>query len=124
MAFLDKLSDIGQSVAQKSGEIYESSKITVNIKKKEKDIRTVKKNIGEIIYNMYKEGSEFNDDIMELCAKIDDITVEIENLEIDKESIGIKDYDIEVVDAEDVTDEDFLEIGEDSEDLEDILNEL
>ena len=42
MAFLDKLSDIGKSVAQKSGEIAESSKLMMNIKKKEKDIRTLK----------------------------------------------------------------------------------
>lgn len=120
MAFFDKLSDLGQSVAQKSGEIYESSKITVNIKKKEKDIRSMKQKIGEIIYNMYETGSAFDENIMECCGKIDEIRDEIEKLEIEKESIGIGDYDIEVVDAEDVTDEDFLEIGDNS----DILNDL
>ena len=35
MAFLDKLSDIGKSVAQKSGELVETGKISMDIKKKE-----------------------------------------------------------------------------------------
>ena len=33
MAFLDRLSDIGKSVAQKSGEFVETGKITMEIKK-------------------------------------------------------------------------------------------
>ena len=35
MAFLDKLTDLGKQVAQKSGELAESGKLTMNIKKKE-----------------------------------------------------------------------------------------
>ncbi len=118
MAFLDKLGDIGKSVAQKSGEIAESGKLMMNIKKKEKDIRNIKFEIGKYIYQQYKNGVKFDDKIMAFCENIDELYVEISKLEIERESLGIDDLDVEVVEAE-VSDDDFdLSIDDD------ILKEL
>ncbi|MCI8284858.1 MAG: hypothetical protein HFE90_06275 [Firmicutes bacterium] len=118
MAFLDKLSDIGKSVAQKSGEIAESSKLTMNIKKKERDIKTVKFEIGTYIYQQYKNGVDFDEKITAFCKNIDELYREISQLEIEKESVGIDDLEVEVVEAK-VSDDDFdLSIDDD------ILKEL
>ena len=114
MAFLEKLSDIGKSVAQKSGEIAESSKLMMNIKKKEKDIKKLKQDIGKYVYQQYKNGNAFDEKISALCSNIDTIYDEIADLEAERESIGIDDLDIEVVEA-DVEDEDVDISAEDEE---------
>lgn len=114
MAFLDKLSDIGKSVAQKSGEIAESSKLIMNIKKKEKDIRTLKFEIGKYVYQQYKNGHVFDEKVQSLCADIDAAYAEIADLEAERDSVGIDDMDIEVVEA-DIDDDDFDISAEDEE---------
>jgi len=121
MALLDKLSGIGKSVAQKSGEIAESSKITMNIKKKERDIRTVKFEIGTYVYQQYKNGAVFDEKITAFCQSIDALYADISALELEKESVGIDDLEIEVVEAQ-VTDDDF-DFTEDSGD-EEFLKQL
>ena len=120
MAFLDKLSDIGKSVAQKSGEIAESSKLMMNIKKKEKDIRTLKFEIGKYVYQQYKNGQVFDEKIESLCSDIDAAYTDIANLEAERESVGIDDHDIEVVEAELDEDDDIDISPEDEEILKDL----
>lgn len=115
MAFLDKLSDIGKSVAQKSGEIAESSKLMMNIKKKEKDIRNLKFEIGKYVYEQYKNAQIFDEKIQSFCSDIDTAYREIADLEAERESVGIDDLDIEVVEAEVEEDDDFDISAEDEE---------
>ena len=114
--FLDKLSDIGKSVAQKSGEIAESSKLMMNIKKKEKDIRTLKFEIGKYVYQQYKNGHVFDEKIESLCSDIDAAYTDIANLEAERESVGIDDHDIEVVEAE-LDDDDDIDISPEDEEI-------
>ena len=64
MALLDKLTDLGKSVAQKSGEIAESSKLSMSIKKKEKEIRLFQLEIGKYVYEQYKNEQAFDEKIM------------------------------------------------------------
>ena len=116
MAVLDKLSDIGKSVAQKSGEIAESSKLMMNIKKKEKDIRTLKFEIGKYVYQQYKNGHVFDEKIESLCSDIDAAYTDIANLEAERESVGIDDHDIEVVEAE-LDDDDDIDISPEDEEI-------
>jgi predicted RNA-binding protein with RPS1 domain len=115
MAILDKLSDIGKSVAQKSGEIAESSKLTMSIKKKEKEIKSLKFEIGKYIYQQYKNSQEYDEKIQQFCADIDAAYEEISNLESERESVGIDDLDIEVVEA-DIAD-DTIDITEEEEEI-------
>lgn len=116
MAFLDKLSDIGKSVAQKSGELAESSKLIMNIKKKEKEIRTSKFEIGKYVYQQYKNGHIFDEKIQTLCEDIDKTYAEIADLEAERESVGIDDIDIEVVEA-DIDEDDDFDISEEDEEI-------
>ncbi len=125
MAFMDRISEFGQTFAQKSGEFYESGKISVNIKKKEKDIKTAKQKIGEIIYSMYEVGTEFDEEITELCLKIDKLAAEIEDLRLEKDSIGVDTSDIEVEDAEDIAEAAAEEAADAAEEIaEEISDEI
>ena len=126
MAILDRITDfgqsLGQSVAQKSGEFVETSKITMNIRKKEKDIRSLKMEIGTLVYEMYKNGQVFDETIQDRCAEIDEGYAYIEEQEQERESVGLEDLNVEVVDAE-VDDEDFI-IDDDVAELDDIVKDL
>lgn len=117
MAFLDKLSDIGKTVAQKSGEIAESSKLMMNIKKKEKDIRTLKFEIGKYAYQQYKNGQIFDEKIQSLCSDIDAAYKEIADLEAERESVGADDIDIEVVEADIAVEDDDIDISAEDEEI-------
>lgn len=131
MDFFDKLTDLGQSlgqsVAKKSGELVESSKISMSIRNKEKEIRSAKLEIGDRVYEFYKNGVEFDPEIAAKCGTIDDLYEEITDLEAEKESLGLDDLNVEVVDAdvsETAMSEENLEIADDAEDLDDILKNL
>ncbi len=98
MAFLDKLSDLGKSVAQKSGEFVETSKISMDIKKKERDAKTLKFELGKYIYQQFKSGQEIDEKVKAICSEIDTVYAEIALLEKEKENVGTDDG-IEVVEA-------------------------
>ncbi len=115
MALLDKLSGIGKTVAQKSGELAESGKLTMSIKKKEKEIRTAQAEIGKYIYEQYKSGQTFDEKITGLCNGIDDAYTEIARIEAEKEKVGLDDLEVEVVEAVVVDDE--FDITEEDEEM-------
>ncbi|MGI6206081.1 MAG: hypothetical protein ACOYJI_05615 [Anaerovoracaceae bacterium] len=112
--------EIGKSIAQKIGEFTESSKISMNIRKKEKDIRSSKFNIGKLVYEQYKNGHEFDESIIEICKHIDSEYSDIQKLETEKESVGIDDLGVEVVDADIPEDMDFAVSEDDDEILKDL----
>lgn len=120
MAILDKVKEVGNQVARKSGEMVETGKLSYNISKKEKEIRSSEFRIGTLVYNQYKEGQTFSDDIVDLCRQIDEEYIEKARLENEKEAVGLDDVDVEVVDADIPADEDFEVSEEDDE----ILKEL
>lgn len=121
MDILGKLSDFGKNVAQKSGELAEASKLTVNIKSKEREIKSLKLEIGDYIYNKFAEGAEFDDEVAAFCKDIDVARAEIAKLKEQKEAIGLSDEDIEVVEAETSDlDDDFEITPEDEEILKEI----
>lgn len=115
MAFLDKLSDLGKSMAQKSGEFVETSKISMDIKKKERDAKTLKFELGKYIYQQFKSGQEIDDKVKAICSEIDVVYAEIAALEKEKENVGADD-EIEVIEA-DVSDADDVEAILDDSDL-------
>ncbi len=119
MAFLNKLSDFGKQVAQKSGELAETSKLVMSIKKKEKDIRMAQLAIGKYIYEQYKGGQSFDEKIAGICKKIDADYVEITRLEAEKEKVGVDDLEVEVVEAV-VAGEEFDITAEDEEMLQNL----
>ena len=121
MEIMDKLRDVRRSVAVKSGELAESSKLTLNIKKKEREIRAFELEIGRLVYEAYKNGHTFEEEIAVECQKIDSANTEISRLQTEKEKLGLDDLDVEVVDAElPIIDEDFEVSEEENEILMDL----
>jgi SMC interacting uncharacterized protein involved in chromosome segregation len=113
---MDKLREIRRSLASKSGELAESSKLTLNIRKKEKEIRNLELAIGKLVYEAYKKGHAFNEEVAERCRRVDEAFSELRRLENEKEKLGLDDLDVEVVDAEIPADED-LEISEEENEI-------
>ncbi len=85
MAILEKLSNIGKSVAQASGELVENSKINMDIKKKEKNAKTLKFELGKYIYQQFKSGQIIDDKVKIICSEIDMLYEQIAALEKEKE---------------------------------------
>jgi len=114
-----KSGELGKSVAQKSGEIAESGKLSMNIKKKEKEIRNIKFEIGKYVYQAYKNGQVFDDMVQAYCEAIDAAYSEIAEYEAERDIIGTEHVSVEVVEA-DFSDDTF----EISAEEEEILNDL
>lgn len=69
-----------KKVAGKSGEILESSKLSLKISSEENKITSLYKEIGKITYENYKYGSAIDNSVADLCEKIDDINESIQTL--------------------------------------------
>lgn len=113
---MDKLREIRRSLALKSGELAESSKLSLSIKKKEKEIRNLELEIGKLVYEAYKKGHTFDGEVADKCRDVDDAFSELRRLENEKEKLGLDNLDVEVVDAEIPADED-LEISEEENEI-------
>ncbi len=121
MAILDTMSDLGKTVAQKSSDIAELGKLTLNIKKKEHEIKNIHSQIGQYVFEQYLKGDVFDDVISTYCAEINTALQEINNFKEDKENIGVNHLDVEVVATEvPDTDSDFAITPEDEEMLKDL----
>lgn len=106
MAFLEKLSGLGKTVAKKSGEVVETGKLSMDIKKKERDAQTLKFELGKYIYQQFKSGQDIDEKVKTICSEIDLLYAEIASLEKEKDAVGAD--DIEVVEAA-VSDSDDVE---------------
>ena len=118
MDIMDKLRDVGRSVAVKSGELAESSKLTINIKKKEREIRSLEQIIGKLVYDAYKKGHTFDDDLSAECRKIDAAYADITRMEEEKEKVGLEDLEVEVVDVDtEISGDEEFEVSEEDDEI-------
>ncbi len=87
----EKLEEQANKLVQKSGDLMESGKIRLNIANLEKEINTFKSELGDTLYNAYKDGSEVETELKVLCGKIEKKYQEIENLREQLEKLKGKD---------------------------------
>ena len=66
---MDKLREIRRSLALKSGELAESSKLSLSIKKKEKEIRNLELEIGKLVYERMESLGYFDEVFDELAIR-------------------------------------------------------
>lgn len=122
MDVLEMIGGIGNTVAQKAGELAEVGRINLNIRKYRKDARDLEFALGKYVYELSKNGHKFEDEeINEKCRSIGEAYSEIEKLNAEKEAVG-GDVEVEVVDVDvipNVDDEDF-DAGIDDELLENL----
>jgi hypothetical protein len=70
-----------ESVAKKSSELIEVSKINLEISSEEKKAYELYAKIGRKIYKRYMEGKEIDKDLISKCKEIEDIESDIKELE-------------------------------------------
>ncbi len=65
-----KLGNLAQTTVKKTGELYDTTKLNLDIKKEEDSIKDIYMEIGKYCYECCEAGAEFDSHIMELCGKI------------------------------------------------------
>ncbi len=117
MEFMEKINIIGKKMAKKSGEIAETGKLSMNIKKKERAVRNLKLELGKYVYQQCKSGVSTDEKISKFCSEIDVLYAEIASLELEKEKVGEdSDYsEIEIITA-DLDEEDSDDLSEETSD--------
>ena len=72
--FFDELSDTitrtTKDLSKKAGQIYETQKIRSKISSEEQMIQKLKADIGNVIYEKYKDGAEVEDGLKGFCEEI------------------------------------------------------
>lgn len=88
MEWFEKVSDFAKDAAtktariakDKSGEIYEITKLSIAISEAESKIDKLFKNVGILTYRDYENGFELSEDITSLLKDVDDKFKEIETM--------------------------------------------
>lgn len=88
MEWFEKVSDFAKDAASKtariakdkSGEIYEITKLSIAISDAESKIDKLFKNVGILTYRDYENGVELSDDIKDLLSDVDEKFKEIEDM--------------------------------------------
>lgn len=105
--------DGAATVAKKSGEIVEVSKLNLSISTEKDNIDGLYKTIGEIVYGKYKNGEIIDRDLEESCKSILEANKNIE--EIEEKITTIKGEKEETLDGECDMEADFDSECEDKE---------
>jgi hypothetical protein len=84
MSFLDgitkKVGDAAKTAAKVSGDMVESTKLSMTISSEEDKIKKIYTEIGKILYEEYENDQRFNESIDGLCEQIVEIQKNIDNL--------------------------------------------
>ena len=75
----ERVVNAGKSSASKSGELVEIAKLSLQISTKEEDIAKVYREIGEKVYDAYKN-ADVNVEVEPLCEELDRLFAELEEL--------------------------------------------
>ena len=82
MAFLDKVSDFGKTVAKKSGEAMDTAKIKIKISDRKSNIKDLKIQMGNSVYEDFEAEADINvEALKELYNKIKEEEAVIAELE-------------------------------------------
>ena len=77
----EKAAVLAKGAVKTSGMVVETVKSNLAIADKESETTKIFRQLGAIVYEAYKDGSEVNsDEIAEKCAKLDEYFAEIEAL--------------------------------------------
>ena len=77
---IDTTENFTKSTIKKTSESVNTLKLNYSIKNIETSIENIYKSLGEMLYNEYQNGAEFQDDYLAKCEKIDEHLEEIEFL--------------------------------------------
>ncbi|NJD03952.1 MAG: zinc ribbon domain-containing protein [Ruminiclostridium sp.] len=78
--FTRKVSDTAKAAAKKSGNVVELTRLNMNIGAEEEKIKKLHSEMGKLLYDVYQDGEQINEDILPFCEKIDVIYGTIEEM--------------------------------------------
>ena len=76
----NKVAETAKNAIKKSNELVEVAKINIAIGEAQSNIDNLLKDIGKVIYDAYKEGEYFVEEISSKCMEIDEIADSIDDL--------------------------------------------
>lgn len=79
MAFIDDVKKVTKSIAQKTGDLMEISKLNLSISQEKDKIGRLYSEIGKAVYEKYKAGNDLG--FGEKCASIAEIERKIDELQ-------------------------------------------
>lgn len=77
---IDEAEKFTKNAVKKTKDVIDQTKYKYTISEIETKIKDVLAELGASIYNEYKEGSEFDDDIAQKCSQLDEFYQEIEEI--------------------------------------------
>lgn len=84
----DKAKSTAKIVGNKSQDLVEVGKLKVQITQLENDIKKLKSEIGEVVYNTYENGLEgSSEEVNALCEKVLHKFTEIEEIKVKMEEV-------------------------------------
>ena len=78
--FTRKVSDTAKAAAKKSGNVVDLTRLNMNIGAEEEKIKKLYSEMGKLLYDVYLEGEQINEDLVTYCEKIDVICGSIEEM--------------------------------------------
>ena len=76
----EKVGTKARAAAKASGEFIEVSKLNLSVKSHEDKIKEIKKEMGDIVFNMHQEGKAIDNELTVKCDEILEITDKISKL--------------------------------------------
>lgn len=77
---IDTTESLTKATIKKTSESVNTLKLNYSIKNIESSIENIYKSLGQMLYNEYQNGAEFQDEYLAKCEKIDEHLEEIEIL--------------------------------------------
>ena len=76
----DGAASMANTVAKKSGELVEISKLTLNLAALEESKGDLLKEIGQLVFDQYEAGSEFSEDLKAQCGSVKETNEKINTI--------------------------------------------
>jgi gas vesicle protein len=67
-------------LARKSGQVLNIGKLKLNIANLENDMYNLKAELGDMIYNSFKAGSDCSEQVKELCEKLEQMDQQLQDM--------------------------------------------
>ncbi len=78
--FTKKVSDTAKAAAKKSGNVVEITRLNMTIGTEEEKIKKLYFEMGKLLYDVYREGGQINEELAAYCEKIDVVYGAIEEM--------------------------------------------
>lgn len=90
MALKETIEAIAKTVADKTGDVVETTTLSIKVNEEKNNIKKCMEQVGEIYYKKFEAGEAFDSEIMELFCQIKDAEDKIASYQAQKEMVKEK----------------------------------